>query len=142
MLPIYLSVGGCCSLLKIAFILLRHHESPNYEQLDDDSEQDGGVSEDIVLSRSVKYTDFVLNIFLVTWFILGNTWYYTNPTPTFIQSLYKPNKWCDAFLYQYYFNMLRVTYVLFSFLFIYVAFLICYFYKRSVIKHCKACLFV
>ncbi|XP_053399303.1 transmembrane protein 272-like isoform X3 [Mercenaria mercenaria] len=137
MMTIYLSVGGCSGLLKIAFILLRHRKSPSYESLDDGSDQDGDDSGDAVLSRSVRFTDFVLNIFIIVWFILGNVWFYAKPEPNFVQTLHEPNKWCDAFLYRFYFYMLIVSYILFSVILFYVTTLCYYYYRTSVMRLCK-----
>lgn len=137
MLAVYLSVGGCAGFLKIVFILLRHRKSPNYEPLDDSCDHDTEVLGDVVLTRSVRFTDFVLNIFIIVWFILGNVVYFSNPEPNFVQSLHEPKKWCNSFLYRYYFYMLVVVYILFSMILIYVCAL-CYFYYRSgILRLCK-----
>ena len=136
MLTIYLSVGGGSGLLKIAFILLRHRKSPNYESLDD-IDEGGDVSSDAVLSRSIKFTDFILNIFILVWFILGNVWYYAKPKPNFVQILHEPNNWCDAFLYRYYFYTLIISYILFSFILFYVITLCYYYYRQNGLRFCK-----
>ncbi|XP_060570941.1 transmembrane protein 272-like isoform X2 [Ruditapes philippinarum] len=141
MLTIYLSVGGGSGLLKLAFILLRHRKSPNYESLDD-TDQDGDGSGDAVLSRSIKFTDCMLNIFIIVWFILGNEWYYAKPSPNFEQTLHEPNNWCDQFLYRYYFYMLIFSYISFSFIAFYILTLCYYYYRQNGMRLCKPILVI
>jgi hypothetical protein len=141
MLTIYLSVGGGSGLLKLAFILLRHRKSPNYESLDD-TDQDGDGSGDAVLSRSIKFTDCMLNIFIIVWFILGNEWYYAKPSPNFEQTLHEPNNWCDQFLYRYYFYILIFSYISFSFIAFYILTLCFYYYKQNGMRLCKPILVI
>ncbi|KAL4230822.1 hypothetical protein ACF0H5_011196 [Mactra antiquata] len=128
MLPVYLIVGGASGVLKIAFILVRHRKSPDYEQIE--NQQDGSFEGDAVLSRFIRFTDLGMNVFVLIWFIFGNYWYFSNPTPNFHQTLSDPNDWCDRVFYQFYFIMLIVVYVILGMIIMLIVFLVLFYHQR------------
>ncbi|KAL4220920.1 hypothetical protein ACF0H5_019186 [Mactra antiquata] len=118
-LPIYLSIGGAAGFLKIVMIFLRPRKFDQKKKDVDMSE----VVTDVVLQRYVRYTNNLLTVFLPIWFVLGNYWYFSNPTPNFEPILSEPTKWCSDILYEFVNYKLVFSYVLVLFMVICVVFL-------------------
>lgn len=139
MLSVYLAVGGAFGILKIVFILLRHRKSPDYEQIE--YQQDGSMEGDAVLSRFIKFTDLGMNVFLLIWFVLGNYWYFSKPTPNFKQTLSDPDDWCDSVLYNAFFIMLIIDYVILGLIIMYGTCLVCFYHRKFIQKMFNRCRF-
>ena len=112
-LPLYLLVGGGFGLIKIVFLFVLQKRSPSYNRLEDgDDDDDDDVTEDVVLSRFVRFSNIGLILFLFIWFIVGNIWFFSIWKPNFQQPLHEPNNWCDKSLYWYTFYHFIVCYSL------------------------------
>ncbi|XP_046336486.1 uncharacterized protein LOC124118423 isoform X1 [Haliotis rufescens] len=96
--PIYLLVGGGFGLLKMLLLLWRQKKSRDYERLDDCVDDD---ADDIVMSRSTRFSGYILTIFLLSWFILGNVWIFQVWKPNFVQPLHEPMNWCNETVYMF-----------------------------------------
>lgn len=69
----------------------------------DDSKDDIDSDEDEenVMTRSYQFTWYILSLFLVVWFVLGNYWIFSIWQPNFAQPLHEPQNWCSKYLYNY-----------------------------------------
>ncbi len=108
-IPIYLMVGGCFGLLKLLSMLWKQIRNRRYERLDDIYEPDedtGGV----IASKSSRFTEIVLSLFLLVWFALGNYWVLHIWKPSFHQMLDDPNNWCDRTVYMFAFIQILICY--------------------------------
>ena len=99
-IPIYLLVGGCFGLLKVMSLLWRQVRARRYERLDEiyDTGEDNG---DVIVSKSSKFSEAVLSLFLFVWFIVGNYWVFNVWKPNFVQLLHEPSNWCDKTVYMF-----------------------------------------
>ena len=110
-LPLYLLVGGGFGLIKIVFLFVLQTKNSSYNRLEDVDDDDDGT-EDVVLSRFVRFSNIGLTLFLSVWFIFGNIWFYSIWEPHYQQPLHEPNNWCDKSLYWYTFYNFIVCYSL------------------------------
>lgn len=124
-LPIYLLVGGCFGIVKVLLIIWNKKRKKNYDRFEND------IDEDAVMLRSTKFTGFMLSTFLLTWFILGNIWFYQMWTPNYDQPLHEPKNWCHKTLYTYCFYHILICYSLIG----------CYmfFLLACLVYHCYSC---
>ena len=99
-IPIYLLVGGCFGLLKVMSMLWRQVRSRRYERIDE-MYVEGEDHSDVIVSKSSKFTEAVLSIFLFIWFIIGNYWVFKVWQPNFEQLLHEPSNWCDKTVYMF-----------------------------------------
>ncbi|KAK3592862.1 hypothetical protein CHS0354_028945 [Potamilus streckersoni] len=121
-LPLYLTVGGIFGMLKILFLLCLNHHAYSFESLQGESDLDDEV-EDLVLSRSLKFTKIILKFFLIVWFCLGNVWLFSIWIPNFSQPLHEPSNWCHPVLFWFTFYQILFTYAFLFQLLILVGFL-------------------
>lgn len=119
-IPIYLLVGGAFGLIKLLSMLWKQVRSRRYERLDDvyDPDADNG---DLVMSRSSKFSDIVMSLFLFIWFVCGNYWIFHLWQPNFKQLLHEPSNWCDRTVYMFAFCQILGCYSLMAL----IALLIC-----------------
>ena len=110
-IPIYLLVGGCFGLLKLVCLLWKTVRSRRYERLDEfyDTEDDNG---DVIMSRSSRFTDILLSLFLLIWFLIGNYWTLKIWKPHYKQLLHEPSNWCDKTVYLFAVGQIATSYVL------------------------------
>ena len=99
-IPLYLFVGGCFTFLKMLTILWHHLRSRRGDSDDADLYvADAYTAEVITTSRSSKLSHFILTLFNVIWFFLGNVWVFRVYPPHFEQILHDPSNWCDKNMY-------------------------------------------
>ena len=104
-------VGGSFGLLKTISLLWIQIRSRRNERLDDVYLPD--THDDVVISsRSSQFSDFILTIFLLCWFVCGNYWVFRVYPPHFEQLLYEPDNWCDKTVYMFSFGQIMGTYIL------------------------------
>lgn len=122
-IPVYLLVGGCFGLLKVLSLLWRQVRSRRYRTMDDVIDDDDGrmqtgssVSGGVggggfLVSRSSRFSEFVLSVFLLIWFVCGNCWVFGVRRPIhFKQQLLSPNNWCDRTVYMFAFVQIIASY--------------------------------
>lgn len=105
--PIYLLVGGSFGLIKVFLMLWNQKKHSNDACVDDD---DDGETDDAVVRRTTKFTEFILSVFLSVWFIMGNLWFYKIWKPNFEQPLHEPSNWCHMTVFRYTFYHLVTCY--------------------------------
>lgn len=105
--PIYLLVGGSFGLIKVFLMLWNQKKHSNDACVDDD---DDGETDDAVVRRTTKFTEFILSVFLSVWFIMGNVWFYKIWKPNFEQPLHEPSNWCHMTVFRYTFYHLVTCY--------------------------------
>ncbi|CAD5120257.1 unnamed protein product [Dimorphilus gyrociliatus] len=108
--PIYLLVAGCFGLLKLLSLLWRQVRSRRYEQLDEMATPGNG--DGMIMSKSSKFSEAVLSIFLLIWFGFGNYWIFRVWKPNFIQALHRPSDWCHPTVYMFAFGTICGVYAL------------------------------
>ncbi|XP_062613484.1 transmembrane protein 272-like [Saccostrea cucullata] len=106
-IPIYLLVGGSFGLIKV-LLMLWNQKKRNSDTCDD--EDDDADTEDAVVRRTTKFTSFILTIFLLVWFVMGNIWFYNIWKPNFDQPLHEPRNWCHEVVFRYTFYHLVTCY--------------------------------
>lgn len=106
-IPIYLLVGGSFGLIKVFLMLWNQKKHSNDACVDDD---DDGETDDAVVRRTTKFTEFILSVFLSVWFIMGNVWFYKIWIPNFEQPLHEPSNWCHMTVFRYTFYHLVTCY--------------------------------
>lgn len=111
--PIYLLVGGCFGLLKMLSLVWKQVRLRRYERLDDiyvDEDDDGHG--DILMSKSSRFSEAILSLFLFIWFGCGNYWVLHIWKPNFKQLLHEPSNWCDQTVYMFAFGQIMGCYAL------------------------------
>lgn len=108
-IPIYLLVGGCFGLLKLLSLLWRQVRSRRYERLDEIMDEDDGNG-DVIVSKSSRFSEAVLSLFLFIWFIFGNYWVLSIYKPHFDLLLHEPSNWCDRTVYMFAFIQICICY--------------------------------
>ena len=100
-IPLYLFVGGCFTFLKMLTILWHHLRSRRSSDNDDNDMYiaDAYTAEIITTSRSSKFSHFILSLFNIIWFFLGNYWTFSIFPPHYEMLLHEPNNWCDKTMY-------------------------------------------
>ncbi|KAK2185191.1 hypothetical protein NP493_243g01085 [Ridgeia piscesae] len=90
-------------------LMWRQVRSRRYEKLDDvyRPDEDGG---DVPASKSSRFSDAVLSLFLLVWFACGNFWTFAIWRPHFIQLLHEPSNWCDETVYMFTFVQILICY--------------------------------
>ena len=83
--------------------------SRRYERLDEiyDTDEDNG---DVIMSKSSRFSEAVLSIFLFIWFVVGNYWVFSIWVPNFHQLLHDPSNWCDKTVYLFAFVQICIGY--------------------------------
>lgn len=108
-IPIYLLVGGCFGLLKLLSMLWKQVRSRRYERLDEIMDEDDGNG-DVIMSKSSRFSEAVLSLFLFIWFIFGNYWVLGIYKPHFQLLLHEPSNWCDKTVYMFAFIQICICY--------------------------------
>ena len=70
-IPVYLLVGGCVGLLKLLSLLWQQFRSRHGDEM---YAGDGDGGETVMPSRSSRFSDAIVSVFLVIWFVIGNVW--------------------------------------------------------------------
>lgn len=110
-IPIYLLVGGCFGLIKLASLLWRQIRSRRYEQVDTSFMQDGDDMDEMAYHTSTWVTEHAISVFLFSWFVIGNYWIYSIWMPRFEPLLHEPNDWCSKTVYIFAVVQVCVCYV-------------------------------
>lgn len=71
-IPVYLLVGGCVGLLKLLSMLWHQFRSRHGDEMY--GVGDGDAGESVMPSRSSRFSDAIVSVFLVIWFVIGNVW--------------------------------------------------------------------
>ncbi len=98
-LPLYMIVGGCFGLMKVSWLLYGQIKSLRYERLNPRDTVRANSDEMLASSIGIKIGSFLLNTFLVVWFLVGNYWIWRIYWPDHEPTLYKPDNWCHKTLY-------------------------------------------
>jgi hypothetical protein len=116
-IPIYLLVGGAFGLIQIVILLWQQKKSRDYNYVGDDGggDLDDDDFDDGVMTRSCRFTCYVLTAFLAVWFVLGNVWVLGVWQPNFSQPLHDPQNWCHRVVFFFSFYQLLVVYGLLGF---------------------------
>ena len=125
-IPIYLLVGGAFGAIHIIILLWQQKKSRDNNCLgEDDGGGGGGMGgggggggedaddddfDDGVMSRSCRFTCYVLWAFLLVWFVLGNVWVLGAWQPNFQQPLHDPQNWCHETVFFFSFYQLLAVY--------------------------------
>ena len=91
--------------------------SRRYERLDDVYDGDDGNG-DMIMSKSSRFSEAILSIFLFVWFIFGNYWVLRVWQPNFKQLLHEPSNWCDQTVYMFAFGQIMACYGLMALIFL------------------------
>ncbi|CAF5027146.1 unnamed protein product [Rotaria magnacalcarata] len=108
-LPVYLLVVGSMGLVRVLNLLwkqFRRRRMRKLEgiELDQEEETDNNGS---------GFTDAVLNLFLLAWFIVGQYWTWSAFKPHFEFGLENPEKYCHRNLYTFTLIHIGFVYVMF-----------------------------
>ncbi|BFZ14654.1 hypothetical protein BsWGS_17693 [Bradybaena similaris] len=112
-IPIYLLVGGISSFIHLCILIWQQKRSRAFMLLDD-TKDDIDNEEDDVMTRSYRFTWYILTLFLLIWFAWGNYWLFSIWQPNFTQPLHEPRNWCSRRLYYYTFYITITCYSLFG----------------------------
>lgn len=123
-IPIYLLVGGCFGMLKLMSVIWKQVRARRYERMDHMFDSDEETN-DPIMSRSTKFTDSILSLFLFVWFIFGNIWVFNIWKPHYKPLLHEPNNWCEETVYLFAFVQLMISYGLIALMFCCLIFLAC-----------------
>jgi hypothetical protein len=99
MIPVYLMVGGCVGLLKLFSLLWRRFKARREE--DAYVTDDDGGAPTVIQSKSSRFSDAVVTLFLFVWFVCGNVWVFRVWPPNFAPPLEEPSNWCHRTVYMY-----------------------------------------
>ncbi|XP_076467632.1 uncharacterized protein LOC143298637 [Babylonia areolata] len=106
-IPIYLLVGGSFGTIHLVILLWQQKKSRDYNYPGDDDDDD---FDDGVMSRSCRFTCYMLSAFLLVWFVLGNIWVLGVWQPNFQQPLHDPQNWCHRVVFFFSFYQLLAVY--------------------------------
>ena len=110
-IPIYLLVGGAFGTLHLVLLLWQQKKSRDLNHLGDGADDDDDDDlDDGVMSRSCRFTCYVLSAFLMVWFVLGNVWVLGVWQPNFSQPLHDPQNWCHRVVFFFSFYQLLAVY--------------------------------
>lgn len=105
-IPIYLLVGGAFGAIEIVIILWQQKKSRDFTCSGDDITEDDDDFDDGMMSRSCRFTGYMLTAFLAVWFVLGNVWVLAIWKPNFQQPLHDPQNWCNEIVFFFAFYQL------------------------------------
>ncbi|KAL8580486.1 hypothetical protein ACOMHN_053201 [Nucella lapillus] len=110
--PVYLLVGGCVLLLKLTLCLWRafqrrRHDSADVSYYENDVE--AGFS-----SRTYRFMNAVLTLFLFGWHVAGSYWLFSIWKPRFSPLLHSPSQWCEKSVYLFSVGVNVALYVMVS----------------------------
>lgn len=86
--------------------------SRRYERLDDVVYDGDDGNGDMIMSKSSRFSEAILSIFLFVWFIFGNYWVLPLWEPNYRQLLHEPSNWCDKTVYLFAFGQIMGCYAL------------------------------
>nr|KAI8756480.1 transmembrane protein 272-like [Biomphalaria glabrata] len=112
-IPIYLLVGGAFGFIFLCIVLWQQKRARDYMLLDE-SEAQSDLEDDFVMTRSYRFTEYILFLFLLVWFSMGNYWLFSVWRPNYTQPLHQPRNWCSRHLYLFTFYQLLTCYSLFG----------------------------
>lgn len=96
-IPVYLLVGGCVLLLKLMLCLWRAMQRRRHDSADvtfDEGDAETGFS-----TRTYRFMNTVLTLFLVGWHVAGSYWLFSIWRPRFSPLLHDPSEWCERSVY-------------------------------------------
>ena len=96
-IPIYLLVGGCVLMLKLTLSLWRALQRRRHDSADvtfDEGDAEAGLT-----SRTYRFMNVVLTLFLVGWHAAGSYWLFSIWKPRYSPLLHDPSRWCERSLY-------------------------------------------
>ncbi|CAF0812767.1 unnamed protein product [Adineta steineri] len=108
-LPIYLLVVGSMGLVRVLNLLwkqFRRRRLRKLEGIELDQEEETD-------SNGSGFTDAVLNLFLLAWFIVGQFWTWNSFMPNFEFGLENPDKYCHRNVYIFTLVHIGLVYVMF-----------------------------
>ncbi|XP_076447167.1 transmembrane protein 272-like [Babylonia areolata] len=95
--PVYLLVGGCVLMLRLILCLWRAFQRRRHDSADatyDENDADAGFS-----SRTYRFMNAVLTLFLLGWHVAGSYWLFSIWKPRFSPLLHSPSQWCERSVY-------------------------------------------
>ncbi|CAF3361281.1 unnamed protein product [Rotaria sp. Silwood1] len=130
-LPVYLLVVGAMGLVRVLNLLWKQFRRRRMRKLE-------GVEldqEEETENNGSGFTDAVLNLFLLAWFIVGQFWTWKVFMPSFEFGLENPNNYCHRNVYI--FTLIHIAFVYIMFLavvFFLIALTCCATYPHLIIK--------
>jgi hypothetical protein len=134
-IPVYLFIGGCIGTLKCLHLISKKHKKNRFNDSNsvgdlqdeltsiDEETLDNLENKRVSIMHGSKYTNVILNIFLIVWFIFGNIWILSVYKPRYEQYLYEPSKFCYKSVYVISLSNLFVYYFIFIFLTLFFLFI-------------------
>ncbi|PVD34479.1 hypothetical protein C0Q70_05754 [Pomacea canaliculata] len=92
--------------IEIVIILWQQKKSRDFTCSGDDITEDDDDFDDGMMSRSCRFTGYMLTAFLAVWFVLGNVWVLAIWKPNFQQPLHDPQNWCNEIVFFFAFYQL------------------------------------
>ncbi len=117
-IPVYLLVGGCFGLLKVLSLIWKQVRLRRYERLDDIYFGDANNREfhgEFLMSKSSRFSEAMLSLFLLFWFACGNYWVFHIYKPRFVPLLHHPSEYCDESVYKFAYIQIMAMYAFFAF---------------------------
>lgn len=103
-------MGGAFGAIQVVILLYQQKKSRDYNYMDEEVGTDDDDFDDNVMTRSCRFTCYVLSAFLVAWFVLGNVWVLKVWKPNFQQPLHDPQNWCHEVVFYFAFYQLLAVY--------------------------------
>lgn len=120
-------IGGCIGTLKCLHLIIKKHKKNRFNDSNsigdlqaelssiDEETLDTLENKRVSIIHGSKYTDIILSIFLIIWFIFGNIWILSVYKPRYEQYLYEPSKFCYKSVYIVSLSNLCLYYFIFAF---------------------------
>ncbi|UJR28134.1 hypothetical protein I4U23_009391 [Adineta vaga] len=108
-LPVYLLVAGSMGLVRLLNLLWKQFRRRRLRKLEGVELDQEEETED----NGSGFTDAVLNLFLLAWFIVGQFWTWRSFMPNFEFGLENPEKYCHKNVYIFALVHIALVYVMF-----------------------------
>ena len=127
-LPVYLLVAGAMGLVRVLNLLWKQFRRRRLRklegiELDQEEETDSGRCSRLqalhfyfhppLISDGSRFTDAVLNLFLLAWFVVGQYWAWTAYLPNFEFGLENPHNYCHRNVFVFVLVHLAFVYLMF-----------------------------
>ncbi|KAL8609295.1 hypothetical protein ACOMHN_044053 [Nucella lapillus] len=99
--PVYLLVGGCVLMLKLMLSLWRAMQRRRHDSGDTTFDLEGDSEGAGFSSRTYRFMNVVLTLFLLGWHVAGSYWLFGIWKPRFSPLLHDPSQWCDRSVYMF-----------------------------------------
>ena len=89
----------------------RAKRDTRHRRHDDDYDDDYDDGADVIMSRSSRFSEIVLDLFLVAWTVCGGYWVLGAWRPRFQATIDAPKDWCHVTAYMFAFAQVLLAYV-------------------------------